>query len=164
MRATISARSLPLGLAALLTALVVPLASGAEQTREGYVAAVEPICQANTKADEQILKGVRGEVKAGKLKLAARQFASAARALAKTRRQLAAVPRPPADRARLTKWLGFIRGEVELFEATAHKLDAGDKAGAERMSILLTHQANLANNTVIGFEFNYCHAEPSKFT
>lgn len=161
----IKAGRLRFALAAALTLLAaVPLALGAEPTRETYVAAVEPICKANTKADEKILKGVRGEVKAGKLRPAARQFASAARALTKTRRELAAVPRPPADRARLTKWLGYIKVEAELFQRAAQKLKAGEKTAAERMSVLLTHEANLANDAVLAFEFNYCHAEPSKFT
>ena len=157
-------RVLTLAVTAAIFLSLLALASAAEVTREAYVAAVEPICKANTQANEKILKGVRGEVKAGKLKPAARQFASAARALTKTRRELATVPRPPADRARLTKWLGYIKGEVELFEAAGRKLKAGDKTGAERMSVLLTHQANLANDAVLAFEFNYCHAEPSKFT
>lgn len=161
----IKAGRLRFALAAALTLLAaVPLALGAEPTRETYVAAVEPICKANTKADEKILKGVKTEVRAGRLQPAARQFASAARALKKTRRELRSVPQPPADKTKLTKWLGYIKGEVELFEAAAQKLKAGDKTGAERMSVLLTHQANLANDAVLAFEFNYCHAEPSKFT
>jgi hypothetical protein len=32
------------------------------------------------------------------------------------------------------------------------------------MVVLLTHTANLANNAVIGFEFEYCRFEPSRFT
>jgi predicted outer membrane protein len=161
----IKRNSTRLVLAAALALLVsAPLALAAEPTRETYVAAVEPICKANTRASEKILKGVKAEVKAGKLAPAAVQFTKAAKALKKTLSQLKAVPQPSADKPKLTKWLTYIRGEAELFERTATKLEAGDKAGAERMSILLTHQANLANDQVLVFEFHYCHAEPSKFT
>jgi hypothetical protein len=149
---------------AALVAVSASLAIAAEISRDEYKAAVEPICKANTKANERILKGVRGEVRKGELKPAARQFAAAARALKKTRQELAAVPRPAADKARLSKWLGYIKAEVKLFEATARELKAGNKFAAERMAVLLTREAERANNEVVGFEFNYCHGEPSKFT
>ena len=81
-------------------------------TREGYVAAVEPICKANTEASGKILKGVKGEVRAGKLKPAAAKFARAATALKKTWRQLSAVPKPTADTAKLSKWLGYVKTDM----------------------------------------------------
>jgi hypothetical protein len=143
---------------------LLALASAAEATRETYVAAVEPICQANTKANEKILAGVRTEVKQGKLAPAAAQFAKAGAALKRTLNQLRAVPQPPADKARLAKWLGYVKGEVALFESIAEKLRAGDKAGAERISVGLTEEATRANVQVLPFEFRYCRAEPSKFT
>jgi hypothetical protein len=125
---------------------------------------VEPICKANTQANQQILKGVRQKVKAGKLDAAARQFRGAARALRKTVGQLKGVAQPPADRERLAKWIGLIETEADLFDRTAAKLAADDKIGAQRMVIRLTHNANVANNQVLVFEFNYCRLDPSKFT
>lgn len=156
-------RVLILTMAALL-ALVSPLALADEPTREGYVAAVEPICKANTEASGRILKGVKGDVRHDRLKVAAAKFTRAAGALKKTWRQLGAVPQPEADRVRLTKWLGYIHSEAELLGRAAKKLRAGDKAGAERMSVRLTRTATLANNQVLDFEFHYCHADPSQFT
>jgi hypothetical protein len=125
---------------------------------------VEPICKANTAANERILKDVKSEVRAGNLKPAAASFAKAARALKKTLIQLKAVPRPTADAAKLGKWLGYIKTEAEQFEGTAAKLKSGDKNGAQATAIRLTHTANLANNQVLAFEFNYCHVDPSQFT
>lgn len=150
--------------AVLLTAFFASLAMAAETTRDEYKAAVEPICKANTKADEKILKGVRTEVRKGELKPAAAQFAKAATALKKTLAELRAVTQPKADKPELTKWLAYIKAEAELFRSTAQKLQAGDKGGAERMAVLLTREADRANVTVISFEFRYCHGEPSKFT
>ncbi len=144
--------------------LVVPLAFAAETTREAYTEAVEPICKANTKANERILKGVRGKVKAGQLDAAAAQFSKAASALRKTIVQLKAVPQPTADEAKLGKWLKYVEEEATLFQKTAKKLKADDKVGAQRMVIQLTRNANQANNQVLGFEFTYCRFEPSKFT
>lgn len=154
-----------LGVFALtLAMLAVPFAQATEVTRESYKEAVEPICKANTQANERILKGVRKEVKEGKLRLAGGQFSRAATALSRTLRELKAVPQPPADQAKLVKWLKYVGTEVELFQRTAKKLKAGDKNGALQMVIRLEHNANQANAQVLNFEFHYCRFEPSKFT
>ena len=161
-----TSRLIRFALLATSVALLV-LAAGAsatEVTRASYTEAAEPICKVNTQANEKILKGVREEVKQGKLKPASRQFAKAAAALARSYAQLAAVPKPPADTAKLTKWLSYVKAETRLFEATAAKLKAGDKLGAESMVVRLEHTANLANNQVAAFEFEYCRFEPSRFT
>jgi hypothetical protein len=151
-----------LATAALLVAAVP--AAATEVTRPSYREAVEPICKANTQANEKILGGAKAEVKANKLKPAAVKFTKAAAALKKTYAQLAAVPQPPADTAKLTKWLSDVKAEASLFAATAAKLKAGDKTGAEAMVVRLTHTANLANDAALGFEFQYCRFEPSRFT
>ena len=139
-------------------------AAEAEVTRTSYREAVEPICEANTEANERILAGVRHEVRAGRLRPAAAQFSRAARALERTIAELRAVAPPPADRSRLSRWLGKVSVEASLFERIASKLRAGQKAQAERMVVKLTNNANQANNVVTAFEFRYCRLEPSRFT
>ncbi len=146
-----------------LALLGAGLAQAAETTRAEYVAAVEPICKANTQANKTILRGVKSDVKRGRLKLAARKLARAAAALQKTLRELKAVPQPAADEARLAKWLGYIKIEVGLLQRISRKLKAGDKVGTEMAQVRLEHNANLANNAVLAFEFAYCKFEPSKF-
>ena len=157
--------------AAVLAALIVAgmvattaLALAAETSRTEYVAAVEPICKANTQANERILSGARRRVTQGQLAPAAAQFERAASALKRTLGELKAVPRPPADTPRLGRWFTDIEVEVGLFTATARDLRAGQKGPAERLSVKLTNAANKANAQVLAFEFHYCHAEPSKFT
>jgi glutamate mutase epsilon subunit len=155
------------GVSAVVLALAMlsgPFAEAAEITRESYKEAVEPICKRNVEADEQVLKGVKQKVKAGKLKPAAKQFTKAAAALEKAVKQLKAVPQPTADEAKLDKWLKFVEEEVGLLRQTAQKLNAGNKNGALAMQIRLNHTATQANNTVLGFEFHYCRVEPSKLT
>ena len=141
----------------------VSAASG-EVTRESYREAAEPICKADTQANERILAGVKSEVRAGKLKPAAAQFTKAARALKSAIAQLQALSAPTADSGRLSKWLGKVSNEAGYFEALARKLRAGAKAGAQKLVVKLTNEANAANNVVIPFEFNYCRLDPSRFT
>jgi hypothetical protein len=145
-------------------AVAIALAAAAEITREAYKEAVEPICKVNTEANERILGGVRSEVRAGKLKPAAARFAKAATELKKTIGQLRAVPRPSADVARLSRWLGKVSLEAGLFEQVAAKLRAGEKTEAQRVAVKLTSNAAKANNAVLAFEFEYCRFEPSRFT
>jgi hypothetical protein len=150
--------------AVAMALLAVTTAAAVETTRLEYKEAVEPICKANTKANERILAGVRAKVKKSKLKPAAAQFAKASRALKRTWRELGAVPQPTADQARLAKWLRYVKTEADFFQRTAQKLKSGDKTGALAMVIRLEHNAKQANNQVLPFEFRHCKFEPSKFT
>jgi hypothetical protein len=135
-----------------------------EQTREGYAAQVEPICKTNTQANERVLKGVRKEVRQGKLGLAAARFARAAAAFGRATKQIAAAPQPVADAGRLTKWIGLLGKERALLAQIGQALRAGKKQQAQRLSVKLTHNGNLANNAVLGFEFHYCLIDSSRFT
>jgi len=151
-----------LALAAAL--LVASLAAAAELSRAEYKAQVEPICRANSKANDRILKPVKRLVKQGKLKPAARRFLRASRALKKTYRQLRLVPQPTADEPRLSKWLGYVKVEANLFAKVGKKLKAGQRHAAQRFVNKLTTNANRANATVLVFSFRYCRFEPSKYT
>lgn len=146
-----------------LALLVVP-ASAAEQTREGYVAAVEPICKTNKQASDRYLKSVKGMVKSDKLDQAGRNFSKAAAALETAQKQLAVVPQPPADATRLGKWLRGISAEVALMKTIATKLKAGNKAKASSLAVKLQHNATTTNNLVVPFQFIYCQIDPSKYT
>lgn len=143
------------------TALAVTSAS---QTREGYVAQVEPICKTNTKANERILAGAEKKVKKGQLKVAAGQFTQASAAFGKAVKQISAVPQPVADQAKLAKWLGYLEGETKLLSEIGKALKAGNKGKAQTLAVRLTHNGNLANNAVLGFEFNYCLIDSSRFS
>jgi hypothetical protein len=151
-------------IAAVVLASVTSLALAGEVTRDSYREAVEPICKADTQANERIFAGVKQEVRQGKLKPAAVKFSRAAAALKAAIAQIQKVPAPAADAARLSKWLGKVSNEAGYFEAVARKLRAGDKAGAEHLVNKLTTEAGAANNVVIPFEFTYCRLEPSRFT
>jgi hypothetical protein len=150
-------------LVAVVALLAAIPSNAAEQTPEAYKEAVEPICKANTEANEKILKGVRQKVKAGKYDAAANQFSAAAKALKKTRAQLLAVPKPAEDTAQLTKWLSYAKTEAQLFESIAKKLHADEATAAQKMVVRLVSTARQANNQVLDYEFRYCRFQPSKF-
>jgi hypothetical protein len=156
-------KRLILSLVAVIALLGAVPAVAADAEQERYKEAAEPICKENTEANEKILKGVRAKVKAGKLDAAAKQFSAAARALKSTRTQLLQIPKPPNDAARLTKWLGYVKTEIEMFEAVARKLANDEANAAQKMVVRLISNARQANNQVLDFEFRYCRFQPSKF-
>jgi hypothetical protein len=134
------------------------------------VAAAEPAAtntrprsKANKEASDRYLTGVRALQK-DKLAQASERFTKAAEALTGAERQLARCPQPATDAAKLTKWLAGIKGEVGLMKTIAVKFDAGNKSKGSSLAVKLTHNANVANNLVIAFQFNYCKIDPSRFT
>src|SRR5262249_16972268 len=133
-------------------------------TRTTYKEKVEPICKTNQDASNRILTPVKQLVKKDKLKQAGLAFSKAATALEKAQKQLAAVPQPPADSAKLGKWLSEIKSEVALMRTISTKFKAGNKSKATSLAVKLQNNANKANNLVIVFQFNYCKIDPSKYT
>lgn len=157
-------RLVTLALALVLALIVsVPTARAAEISREEYVAQAEPICKANVLTNKRIFKGAKGKVKAGKLKAASRHFFRAATAFETTIRQLAAVPAPTADEARIARWLGYLRDEAAIIREIGRALAAGDRPRASSHSVDLNANSNRANNTVLGFGFDYCRIDPTRF-
>jgi hypothetical protein len=156
-------KAIALGLTAmLLFAVAAPLAMAI--TRDEYKAQVEPICKKNSEANDKILKTVRKEVKENKLKTAGAKFIKASTALKKTYNELKAVEQPAEDAAKLTKWLGYVKTEAELFNSGGKALKAGNKKKAQKFVNQLNSNANKANAEVLSFNFRYCKFEPSKYT
>ncbi len=155
-----------IGLAAIAISLVAPIAAADEAvpSREEYVAAIEPICEANTEANKRILKNVRSKVKAGKLTPAGRQFIRASEAFRSTLRAISAVPRPPADDARLLKWFGALEIIEGRLRDVGKALLDGDKIKATHETIRLQRSGNAANNVGFVFGFSHCRITPSRFT
>jgi hypothetical protein len=149
--------------AVLLVFAAVAMGEG-EQTRTTYKEQVEPICKTNQEASNRILTGVKNLVKKNKLAQAGQAFAKAATALEKAQKQLAAVPQPPADSAKLSKWLSEIKAEVALMRTISKKFKAGNKSKATSLTVKLQNNANKANNLVIVFQFKECKIDPSQYS
>jgi hypothetical protein len=156
-------RTFSTALAIATALLLVPLAVATELTRDEFVARVEPICKRDAEANRRIFVGAEEEVKAGELKKASKHFVRAEAALDKTIAQLKAVPRPGADAQRLAKWFGYLEVESEYLGRIGKALAQEKKGKAQTLSVRLSRNSNLANNTVLPFGFVYCKIDPSKF-
>jgi len=153
--------------AVFLTAVLVAgtaMAVAAEPTRESYREQVEPICKKNTTSIERILKGVRKQITKDELKAAAGQFTKAANAFEAATKQLKAVPKPVEDTAKLTKWIKQLETGTGLLRKISTALKAEKKAKVSSYSAQLTSNSNIANSLVLGFDFDHCLVDSSKFT
>jgi hypothetical protein len=157
--------SLPLLVLAAAVALLVTASAafGEELTREEYVARVEPICKKNSDENSRILKGVKAQVKRGALAPAGKRFVKASGVFGQTVRQIAEVPKPIADEAKLTTWIGYLKLEGTYLRKVGKALEAGSKFKAQRYAVKLNEDNKRANNTVISFGFDHCRIESSRY-
>lgn len=151
-----------LGLAATVALLVTaPLALAV--TIAEYKEQVEPICKRNTETSTSILKGVKTQVQQDKLVPAGKRFIRAATALGKAVTQIAAVPKPSEDAAKLDKWIGYLKEQKSYLQKIGQALKAENKAKAQQSAVKLNKANKRANNTIISFGFNHCRIDSSKF-
>jgi hypothetical protein len=140
------------------------MAVAAEPTRDSYREQVEPICKKNTETIERTLKDVRKQITKGELKAASGQFTKAANTFEKATKQLKAVPQPAEDSPKLDKWIKQLEAGTGLLRKMSTALKAEKKGQFSRYSAQLSSNSNIANSTVLGFDFKYCLVDSSKFT
>jgi hypothetical protein len=140
----------------LATLAVVSFAHAEEQTREAYVAQVEPICQANRAANERIMAGARKRINKNELAPAGKQFVRVSESVGGLIKQLTAVPAPATDNHRVDRWLSVMRLLKSRLRNVGKYFKAGEKIKATHESILAERSALSANNTSIVFHFHYC--------
>lgn len=157
---------LALTLAAVLVVAVPAQAEilpGTIPTRDEYVAAVDPICEKNTKSNKPILKAARRNVKRKRLPAAGRNFIKVSRNFGRSLRSIRKVTRPTGDDTRLKKWFTFL-GRVQKNLAKIGKaLKAENRVKASHEKIRTERSSNAANNVSFVFGFDYCHLTPAQF-
>jgi hypothetical protein len=149
------------GLMALLGASVAAAAEG--PTRSEYVDGLEAICKPDAEATQAAMRGAKADLRAERLSVAAGKFAEATKIFGGTVKQIAAVPRPPADAARLSKWFGYLKAQESYLRQITSQLRAGQAIKAQRLTARFIHNGNLANNVVLAFGFNYCSFKFSRY-
>jgi hypothetical protein len=141
---------------ALVTLAAAPLARGEEQTRESYKAQVEPICQANRKANERIMAGARKRINKNELAPVAMQFIRVSGSFGGMITQLAKVPPPVGDEHRIERWFEQLRLLKQRLRNVGKYYKAEEKIKAAHESILAERSGISANNISIVFHFHYC--------
>jgi hypothetical protein len=157
------ARFLSLFVGIALTVLV-GLANAAESpTRAEYVEQAEPICKKNTIANRNALKGTRSDVRNGRLEMAARKFDKAALEFDRTVKRLEKLPRPSADEEILTRWFTHLNQETTKLKTFARRLHKRNTVDLADYVLELRHHANVTNNIVLTFGFDYCLIQTARY-
>ncbi len=150
--------------AALLALLGGAVAAAAEgPTRTEYVQQLEAICKPDALATQTAMRGARGDLQAERLSAATAKFAKATGIFGGTVKKISAVPRPPADEAKLAKWFTLLNRQKSYLEQITAQLRAGKAIKAQRLTARFIHSGNLANNVVLAFGFNYCSFKFSRY-
>jgi len=155
-----------LALAAVLAVALVlaAVASAAEApTRDEYVTRLEALCKPDAEATQQAMKGARGDVNAERLTAAATKFARATSIFGSTVKAISAVPRPPADAAKLDKWFGYLKAQESYLGQITAQFRADHAIKAQRLTARFIHNGNLANGVVLAFGFDYCGFKFSRY-
>jgi hypothetical protein len=153
-----------LALAIVLGAVSAAVAAeGEAPSRTEYVAQLEGICKPRAEATQVAMHGAKADLKAERLTVAASKFAKASTIFGGTVKKITAVPRPPADAAKLGTWFTYLNRQESYLQQITSQLKAGQAIPAQRLTARFIHNGNLANNVVIAFDFNYCSFKFSRY-
>ncbi|HEY6731817.1 MAG TPA: hypothetical protein VI039_12440 [Solirubrobacterales bacterium] len=154
-----------ISIASLAAALLLaPAAPAAEApTREDYVERLEAICKPDNEATQRVMKGARADIKAERLAAAAAKFAKATEIFTGTVRAMKAVPRPSADRPKLSRWFGYLGDQEGYLRGVTDNLRANRAVKAQRLIARFIHSGNLANSVILPFGFDSCEFKFSRY-
>jgi hypothetical protein len=148
-----------LGLMVLTASAVAAVAPD----RAEYVDRLESICKPSVEATQQAVRGVRSDIQAERLAVAAGKLGRAARIFDGTVGKISAVPRPPRDASHLSKWFGYLKLQKSYLDRAATALRAERIPRYQHNAVLFVHNGNLANDVVIAYGFDYCRFKFSRF-
>ncbi|HEX3175003.1 MAG TPA: hypothetical protein VHQ43_12400 [Solirubrobacterales bacterium] len=131
--------------------------------RDEYVDRLEEVCKPRAELTARATEGVRGDIRAGRYKVAAGKFDRAGRIFKATVQVISVVPQPPEDMATLARWFGYLQKQESYLGQIAGQLRAGDPVGAQHLTAAFVHNGNRANHVTLAFGFNYCRFKFSRF-
>ncbi len=150
---------------ALLAALALAACARADSLseRKAYVDRLEAICKPGVEATQRAVKGVRSDVQAERLSIAAAKLAKAAKIFDGTVGQISAVPRPGSDAVQLAKWFSYLRLQQSYLAKAGAALRSEQIPSYQHNIVRFAHNGNKANDVVIAFGFNYCRFNFRRF-
>jgi hypothetical protein len=156
-------RLIAITFAAVTLLAAAPAPAAEAPTRDEYVERLEAICKPDALATQKAMKGARGDIRAERLAAAAGKFAKATSIFGSTVKEIAVVPRPSADTAKLGKWFTYLKRQESYLGQITEQLRRDRAIKAQRLTARFIHNGNLANNVVLAFGFNYCSFKFSRY-
>jgi hypothetical protein len=150
-------------LVALILVLAISPSASAAYNRAEYVEVLEATCKPDALATEKAVNGVKADLKAERLRVAAAKFASARQIFSGTIDEIGRVPRPEADFGKLKTWFGYLGLQERYLGKIVRALRSGNVEASQRYTARFVHNGNLANRSVLAFGFDYCSFEFSRY-
>jgi hypothetical protein len=132
-------------------------------SRPEYVARLEGICKPRALATKRAVQGMRADLRAEHLAVAASKFSQASRLFAATVREITPQPRPPADRATLAQWFQYLHQEESNLRRIVAVLRADRPVAFQHASARFVSSGERADDVVLAFGFNFCYFKLSRF-
>jgi hypothetical protein len=148
-------------------ALLYAAVAGAEEApapgRGEYVERLERLCKPRALATKRAVRGMRADLRAERLAVAATKFSRASRLFAATVRKISPLPRPPGDKGALVKWFRYLGQEESNLRRIVAVLRADRPVAFQHASARFVKSGERANSVVLAFGFDYCYFKLSRF-
>jgi hypothetical protein len=148
---------------ALLSAGIAAAEEAPAPTRAEYVAKLEAICKPRSLATKQAVRGMRADLRAEHLAVAASKFSQASRLFAATVDEISPQPRPPEDRGALARWFHYLRQEESNLRRIVAVLRADQPVAFQHASARFVRSGERADDAVLAFGFDFCYFKLSRF-
>lgn len=156
-----------IGVATVAMALLFAGVAAAEEapapSRAEYVARLEGICKPGALATKRAVRGMRADLRAERLAIAAAKFSKASRIFAATVREISPLPRPLADLVTLARWFHYLDQEESNLRRIVSVLRANRPVAFQHASARFVTSGERADNVVLAFGFDYCYFKLSRF-
>ena len=148
---------------ALLSASIAAAGGAPAPTRSEYVARLEGICKPRALATKRAVQGMRADLRAERLAIAASKFSQASRLFAATVHEISPQPRPPADRPTLARWFQYLHQEESNLRRIVAVLRADHPVAFQHASARFVRSGERADDVVLAFGFDFCYFKLSRF-
>jgi hypothetical protein len=155
-----------IGAAAVAVALLsagIAAAEGPAPSRSEYVARLEGLCKPRALATKRAVRGMRSDLRAERLQVAASKFSKASRLFAATVQEISQQPRPASDRATLGRWFHYLHQEESNLRRIVAVLRADRPVAFQHASASFVKSGERADDVVLAFGFDFCYFKLSRF-
>lgn len=141
---------------ALLLAVASPAPAAPAESRDQYVAMLDPVCLKDYNRTTPLLRGMQRRIERGRYADAARRVARATRIFDGTIRRTRAIEPTPADRQIVNRWFRQLKIQSRYLHRMVKLIKTKKKPRIYRFQRKIMRNTAKANNIVFLFDFKHC--------
>lgn len=145
-----------IGMALAIFVLPASALAAPAESREAYVAKLDPICLKDYNRTTPLLKGIQGRIERGKYADAARRVARATRIFNSTLRRTRRIEPAVGDKAIVERWFKQLDIQARYLRQMVKVIKTKKKKRIYRLQEKIMRNRSKANNIVFLFDFKHC--------